>query len=61
MCGRYLRRPDETALAGLGVKVPEPFLNKHSVRAPNYHAGTKWQNRVSARAPVRSIVAKLSP
>ena len=31
MCGRYLRRPDETALAGLGANVPEPFLKKHSV------------------------------
>ena len=26
MCGRYLRGPDETALAGLGANVPEPFL-----------------------------------
>jgi hypothetical protein len=26
-----LRGPDETALAGLGANVPEPFLKKHSV------------------------------
>ena len=31
MCGRYLRGPDETALARLGANVPEPFLKKHSV------------------------------
>jgi hypothetical protein len=38
--------------------VPEPFLKDALFRAPNHHAGIKWQNRVSARAPFR-FVAKL--
>jgi hypothetical protein len=41
-----LRGPDETALAGLGVNVPEPFLKKHSVERritmPGQSGKTVW-------------------